>query len=246
MLLTGKNSVITGCQKGIGKTTLECFALHGSNVWACAQAPDQEFDQFCADLAKRANVWVKPIYFDFANHDAVKSGLKSIANDKLPIDSLANIAGLTRDALVHMTSMDQLKLVFEVNVFAQIAISQFVTKIMLRQERGSVINVSSTSALDGSHGQLAYSASKAAMLGVTKTMSRELGPRGIRVNAVAPGVIDTDMNKTVPSDVIAKRLRFMSIARMGKSCEVANAIVFLASDLSNYITGQVIRTDGGM
>lgn len=246
MLLAGKNAVLTGCQKGIGKKTLECFALHGCNVWACAQTPDEVFGEFCSDLAKRANVWIKPIYFDFAKHESVKTGLKLIASDRQPIHALANIAGVTRDALLHMTSMEQLKTIFEVNLFVPIVISQYVTKIMLKHGCGSVIHVSSTSALDGSYGQLAYSASKAALIGVTKTMSRELGPRGIRVNAIAPGVIDTEMNSLVPREVLQKHLKSMSIPRMGEACEVANTIVFLASDLSSYITGQVVRADGGM
>jgi 3-oxoacyl-[acyl-carrier protein] reductase len=246
VMLKEKNAVITGCQKGIGKKTLEIFASNGANLWACAQTPDESFEKFCLDLAKRTNTWIKPIYFDFLNSDSIKAGLKQISSDKQPIHILANIAGLTKDALFHMTSMDTLKLVFEVNFFAQIAISQYITKIMMRQKQGSVINVSSTSAIDGSHGQLAYSSSKAALIGATKTMSRELAAHGIRVNAIAPGVIDTHMNSTVPPHVIEKHIKSMSIPRLGSSDEVANTILFLASDLSRYVTGQIIRIDGGM
>lgn len=246
MLLSGKNAVVTGCLRGIGRKTLEKFAEHGANVWACAQYADDEFENFCAKLALRAGTWIKPVYFDLTNTEAVKAGLKAIMLDKQPVDALVNVAGFTKDSIFHMTSMEQLKLIFEVNYFSQILITQYITKLMLREKRGSVINIVSIAGLDGSHGQLAYSSSKAALIGATRTMSRELAARGIRVNAIAPGVIDTDMNSVVPESVIAAHIQGMSIQRMGRSDEVSNAILFLASDLSNYMTGQVIRVDGGM
>lgn len=246
MLLHGKNTIVTGCLKGIGKKTLEIFAEQGSNVWACAQYSDEEFEGFCADLAQRTGTWVKPVYFDLTDSEAVKAGLKIIFADKQAVDVLVNVAGFTKDAIFHMTSMEQMKLIFEVNYFSQILISQYVTKLMVRQRRGSVINIASISGLDGSHGQLAYSSSKAALIGATRTMSRELAKQGIRVNAIAPGVIDTDMNSLVPENVISRHIKDMSIQRMGSSNEVANAILFLASDLSSYMTGQIIRVDGGM
>ena len=246
MLLSGKNAVVTGCLRGIGKKTLETFAEQGANVWACAQQADEEFEKFCADLAQRMGTWIKPIYFDLTDTDAIKAGLKAIMSDRQPVDVLVNVAGFTKDAIFHMTSMEQLKFVFEVNYFSQILISQYITKLMVRQKRGSVINIASISGWDGSRGQLAYSSSKAALIGATRTMSRELAQQGIRVNAIAPGVIDTDMNAVVPEGVIAGHIKGMSIPRMGSSGEVANAILFLASDLSSYMTGQIIRVDGGM
>lgn len=241
-----KNAVVTGCLRGIGKKTLETFAEQGANVWACAQRADDEFEKFCANLAQRTGRWIKPVYFDFTDTNAIKAGLKAINSDKQPVDVLVNVAGFTKDAIFHMTSMEQLKPIFEVNHFSQILISQYITKLMVREKRGSVINIASISGLDGSYGQLAYSSSKAALIGATRTLSRELAQHGIRVNAIAPGVIDTDMNAVVPENVIAGYLKSMSIQRMGSSSEVANAILFLASDLSGYMTGQIIRVDGGM
>jgi len=246
MLLRGKNAVVTGCLKGIGKKTLETFAEQGANVWACAQYADTDFEKYCVNLSERTGTWIKPVYFDLTDTDAIKAGVKTISSDKLPIDALVNVAGFTKDAIFHMTSMEQLKLIFEVNYFSQILITQYITKLMLRQKKGSVINIASISGLDGSHGQLAYSSSKAALIGATRTMSRELAPHGVRVNAVAPGVIDTDMNAYVPENVLAGHYNNMSIQRMGCSGEVANAILFLASDMSCYMTGQIIRVDGGM
>jgi 3-oxoacyl-[acyl-carrier protein] reductase len=246
MLLSGKNAVVTGCLRGIGKSTLEIFAEQGANVWACAQQADEEFGDYCNELAARTGTWIKPVYFDLTDTEATKAGLKAIISDKKPVDVLVNVAGFTKDAIFQMTSIEQLKLVFEVNFFSQILISQYITKLMVRQKRGSIINIASISGLDGSYGQLAYSSSKAALIGATRTMSRELAPQGIRVNALAPGVIDTDMNAVVPENVIASHISGMSIKRMGSSQEVANAILFLASDLSSYMTGQIIRVDGGM
>lgn len=246
MLLIGKNAVITGCLQGIGKATLEKFANNGSNVWACALAPNDEFEIFCQNLAKKNNVWIKPIYFDLLDQEQIKEGLKKIASDKLPIHALVNIAGMTQDAIFHMIPMSQMKLIFEVNFFSQIYITQFVTKLMVRQKFGSVINISSISAIDGSYGQLSYSACKAAIIGATKTLSAELAEKGIRVNALAPGVIATDMNKVVPANIISEHIKKMNIKRLGTSEEVSKAILFLASDLSGYITGQIIRIDGGI
>ena len=246
MLLSNKNAVITGCLRGIGKKTLEIFAEEGANVWACAQHSDKEFEGFCASLAQRTGTWIKPVYFDFTDTDAVKAGLKTIMLDKQPVDILVNVAGFTKDAIFHMTSMEQLRLIFEVNYFSQILITQYITKLMLRHKSGAVVNIASISGIDGSSGQLAYSSSKAALIGATRNMSRELAQHGIRVNAIAPGVIDTDMNAVVPENVLAGHIKGMSIQRMGSGLEVANAILFLSSALSGYMTGQVIRVDGGM
>jgi 3-oxoacyl-[acyl-carrier protein] reductase len=179
--------------------------------------------------------------------DAIKAAVKTIQSDKQLVDALVNIAGMARDAIFHMVSMETMKLVFEVNFFSQIQFSQYITKLMLRNPNpSSVVFVSSISAIDGNSGQLAYGSSKAALIGAMKTMSKELASKGIRVNAIAPGVIDTDMNKVVPQEVIDEKIKTMDIKRLGKPSEVASTIAFLCSDLSRHITGQTIRIDGGI
>ena len=246
-MLKGKNAVITGTLQGIGKATLEYFASNGANVWACALRQSEEFEAFCKELEQKHGVWVKPVYFDLTNADEIKAAVKTIQSDKQPVDALVNIAGMAKDAIFHMVSMEVMKLVFEVNFFSQIQFSQYITKLMLRNPNpSSVVFVSSISALDGNVGQLAYGSSKAALIGAMKTMSKELASKGIRVNAIAPGVIDTDMNKVVPQEVIEAKIKTMDIKRLGKPSEVASTIAFLASDLSKHITGQVIRIDGGI
>lgn len=246
-MLSGKNLVITGTLQGIGKATLEYCVSNGANIWACAQRQSDEFENFCANLAQTYGVWVKPIYFDLLNGDEIKCAVKNIQADKQPVDGLVNIAGMAKDAIFHMVSMDVMKQVFEVNFFSQILFSQYITKLMLRNPNpSSVVFVSSISALDGNAGQLAYGSSKAALIGAMKTMSKELASKGIRINAIAPGVIDTDMNKVVPQDVIDEKIKTMDIKRLGKPFEVASTIAFLVSDLSRHITGQVIRIDGGI
>ena len=246
-MLTGKNAVITGTLQGIGKASLEFFTSNGANVWACAQRQDDAFEAYCKELEAKYGVWVKPVYFDLTDADAIKAAVKTIQKDKQPVDALVNIAGMARDAIFHMVSMETMKLVFEVNFFSQIQFSQYITKLMLRNPNpSSVVFVSSISAIDGNAGQLAYGSSKAALIGAMKTMSKELASKGIRVNAIAPGVIDTDMNKVVPQEVIDEKIKTMDIKRLGKPSEVASTIAFLCSDLSRHITGQTIRIDGGI
>lgn len=246
-MLSGKNVVITGALQGIGKATVEYFASNGANVWACALRPTDEFEQFCKALESQYNVWVMPVYFDLTNADEMKAAVKTIQKTKQPVDALINIAGMAKDAIFHMVSMDTMKLVFEVNFFSQIQFSQYITKLMLRNPNpSSVVFVSSISAIDGNAGQLAYGSSKAALIGAMKTMSKELASKGIRVNAIAPGVINTDMNKVVPQEVIDEKIKTMDIKRMGEPSEVASVLAYLASDLSKHVTGQVIRIDGGI
>jgi 3-oxoacyl-[acyl-carrier protein] reductase len=246
MLLKGKAAVITGCLKGIGRATLDVFAKNGANIWACCQMPTAEFDSHVRELAEANGVSITPVYFDLSDYDQIKTGMKQIVAARQPIDVLVNIAGITHNALFHMTTMETIKEVFEIDFFSQIYITQLITRIMVRQKFGSVINVASFVGLDGNRGQIAYSSAKAAWIGATKTMAAEFGEFGIRVNAVAPGVIQTDMTATLPKSRFDELLRSSKLARAGMPMEVAQLLLFLASDLSSYMTGQVIRIDGGI
>lgn len=246
MSLVGKNAIITGANRGIGRATVEEFARRGANVWACARSKDQGFGDDMHALAKDHNVWIQPVYFDLCQTDQIDQVLRTLASEKKPVDILANIAGITLNSLFHMTSDVKMREVFEVNFFAQMRITQFVTKLMMRNKGGSVIQTSSFVGLDGNPGQLAYSASKGAITSATKTLATELAPYGIRVNAIAPGVINTAMTQELSEEFQQKLLAPVRMQRMGTPQEVAKLVAFLASDDSSYITGQIIRVDGGM
>ena len=145
-----------------------------------------------------------------------------------------------------MTSSDDIRNIYDVNVIATLVLTQFIAKSMTKNGGGSIVNISSISAIDGFVGQISYSSSKAALVGATRTLANELGSFGIRVNCIAPGVIDTEMNTKVPINVLEERLKLTSLKRIGKPSEVVDLIAFLVSDLSSYMTGQIIRIDGGM
>ena len=246
MLLKGKNAVITGCLKGIGRATMDVFAQNGANIWACCQMPTAEFDSHVKELAEANDVWINPIYFDLSDYEQIKAGVRQIIAGKQPVDVLVNIAGITHNALFHMTTIEKMKEVFEIDFFSQMLVSQQLTRLMVRQKSGSVINIVSVAGLDGNPGQIAYSAAKAALIGATKTLAGELGGYGIRVNAVAPGVIQTDMTAALSKEKLDELLSGSKLRRPGLPEEVARPLLFLASDQSTYITGQVIRVDGGM
>lgn len=245
-MVFGKNIVVTGALKGIGKIAVERFAEQGANLWACANFLTPEFVSFCAELSQKYQVRVEPLCSDFTDVESVKSMAKQILAAKLPVDGLVNIAGMTKDAVVHMTTATDLLQIYQVNVVSTLVLTQLISKNMMRQKSGAVINVSSIAATDGIAGQLAYASSKAALNGATRTLARELGSFGIRVNSIAPGVIDTDMNQNVPADILNERISSTSLGRIGKPAEVVDLMSFLLSDLSSYISGQIIRIDGGM
>jgi 3-oxoacyl-[acyl-carrier protein] reductase len=246
VVLRGKTALITGCLKGIGREAMELFARQGANVWACCQHQDPAFDVAITQLAAEAGVWIRPLYFDLTDAEQIKAALRQVAAAKQNVDVLVNNAGMTQDSLFQMTTMESMKKVFEVNFFSQMLVTQLVTKLMARHKAGSVIYVSSITALDGNPGQISYSASKAALLGATKTLAAELAEHGIRVNAVAPGIIQTDMTAALPPEKFQKLVAGIPMKRPGLPPEVAGVMLFLASDLSSYITGQVLRIDGGM
>jgi 3-oxoacyl-[acyl-carrier protein] reductase len=245
-MLKGKTAVITGCLSGIGRATLDAFAANGADIFACAQRETDEYTSHIDNLSSEHGVCIYPVYFDMASGAEIKDAAMEIRKRKLPVNTLVNIAGINRDALFLMTSEEDMRATFQVNFFSQIIFSQYIVKLMLRGDGGSIINTSSISALDGNEGQLAYASSKAALIAATKTMSAELGRNGIRVNAIAPGVIGTAMVAAMPERAANAKIERSDLKRIGKPEEVANAIAFLASDLSSHITGQTLRIDGGI
>ena len=181
------------------------------------------------------------------DNNSIKEGTKAIQKEKREIHGLINIAGINKDAFFNMVTYQDMLDTFQVNFFSQIIFSQYIVKLMQRKKTaGSIAFTSSITAFDGNEAQLSYGASKAALVGAMKTMALELGSSGIRVNAVAPGVIKTPMTEALEQDIIDKKVKTMDMPRMGTAEEVAELFMFLMSDLSSHISGQTIRVDGGI
>lgn len=244
--LAGKTALITGCNRGIGKAVAEKFASEGADLICAIRKENPAFREETDKWASQYGVNIDFVYFDLSDEDSIKAAFRVIQKEKRPIDILVNNAGIPAGGFLLMTSLTKVKEVMQVNFFSQILVTQLVAKIMMKQKRGSIINMSSVTALDNQAGWTAYGSSKAAMISFTRTAARELAPFGIRVNAVAPGLIDTQMGGEMDERYQAEMLSRSDLGRKGTPEEVANMVCFLASDEASYITGQVIRIDGGM
>ncbi|MBQ3442763.1 MAG: SDR family oxidoreductase [Selenomonadaceae bacterium] len=247
MLLKGKTAVVTGCNRGIGKAILKKFAENGADVFACVRKETDEFQERIKNLSEQSGVEIIPLYFDIRDAEAMKNAVGQIRKSHRKIDILVNNAGMiSANLLFHMTPIENMRELFEVNFFAQIRLTQYISRLMQKNpDGGSIIFMSSIAALDGSPGQLEYVGSKAAVLGATKTLAREFGAYNIRVNAIAPGLIETDMGNQVDDKMANEIIDHSPLRRWGKPEEIANVALFLASDLSSYVTGEFIRSSGG-
>lgn len=244
--LERKNAIITGARTGIGRAIVEAYAEAGCNIWAVVHRNDHTFVADMEALAIRCGVWIKIVYINLEDEEEIKCGLKEISADKQPINILVNGAGITsQNRLIAMTSLKDMHRVMQVNFFAAVQIAQIVSKVMLRQQSGSIINIASIAGIDGDLSQLEYGASKAALICATKKMAYEWGDFGIRVNAIAPGIIDTKMMSDMEPHVVEELIRKTSLHRAGKPSEIAQLCVFLGSDRSSYISSETIRIDGG-
>ena len=246
MLLQNKTAIITGSNRGIGQAVLETFAENGADIFACVRKETDEFSNVTARLAEKTGVFITPVYFDLAEGEQVKSGIKSILSSKKQIDILVNNAGVASGSFFQMTSLKDLKQVFEINFFSQILFTQGISRYMTRFKTGSIINIASTAGLIGDAGMTSYGSSKAALMFATKTMATELGEKNIRVNAIAPSITKTDMFDQMEEKARSKLINASALKRPAEAVEVANVALFLASDLSSYVTGQVLRVDGGL
>lgn len=248
MLLKNKVAVITGCNKGIGKKTLEVFSSNGANIFACVRKVDNQFTLFCSSLSKEYKCKIFPIAFDLNDDSQVKEAALQINKNVEKVDILINNAATIQTSLFQMTTQKELQETFQTNVFSQALFTRYILKSMIKNKTGgSIVFISSTSALDGNVGRNVYSSTKAAIISQMQVLSREIGSSNIRVNAVAPGLTNTEMLiKNTPEKIIKEFENKISLRRIADTKEIANLILFLASDLSSYITGQVIRADGGM
>lgn len=242
-LLDGKVCLVTGASRGIGAATVSRFAREGAVVYANARTP-KNLDDLCNELSEKYNTTVKALYFDVRDEAAAKKAVLQIRKETGRLDVLVNNAGVMKDALIGMISKDLMQEMFDINVFGVMNLLQLASKIMMFQKSGSIINLSSIVGLEGIPGKLVYSAAKGAVAAMTKTAAKELASQGIRVNAVAPGMIDTDMLKSVGDEKMKEQIANIRMGRLGTPEEVADAILFLASDLSGYITGEILGVNG--
>ena len=204
-----KNVLITGTNRGIGFALLKKFAREGYNIWAHARKQTPEFEKEITQIAEENNVWIKPVYFDLSNEEAIKEGFKQIYKEKLPIDVLVNNAGVAFIDLFQLTPMKKVRELFDVNVFAVMILTQLVLKVMTRQKSGAIINFASIGGIDAYPAHCAYGATKAAIIGFTRSLSTEFATQGIRVNAVAPGATETDMISTFEINLVGIYLKIV-------------------------------------
>ena len=242
-LLEGKTALVTGSNRGIGRSIAEQFVAHGATVYANARKVGS-LDALIEHCENEYGGTIHPLYFDVTNASDAKKAFIEIRKTAGHLDVLVNNAGIMKDALIGMISHDAMQEVFDVNVFAAMEMLQLAVKLMKRQNTGSIINVSSIVGVQGNPGQLVYSASKGAVISMTKTAAKELAPFNIRVNAVAPGIIDTDMFRSISIKHQQERIDKISMGRIGTTQDIANTCLYLASDLSTYVTGQIIGIDG--
>jgi len=244
-LLVGKTALITGASRGIGKAIAQRFALEGADIAITNIADDEDFQSAIKELGN-LGIKVKGYVSNAASFSESQRVIDEVAKDFGRIDILVNNAGITKDTLLMRMTEDQCDAVIAVNLKSVFNLTKAVLQTMLKQRSGSIINMSSVVGVSGNAGQSNYSASKAGILGFTKSVAKEVGSRNIRCNAIAPGFILTEMTEKLPEDVKKEWAEKIPLKRGGTPEDVANTCLYLASDLSSYVTGQTIHVCGGM
>ena len=245
MLLKDKTAIITGASRGIGKAIALTLAKSGANV-AINFSCNEKAAMDVAQEAKKFGVKVIVLKADVSKADEVENFIYKVLNEFGSIDILVNNAGITRDNLLIRMSEEEFNRVIDVNLKGVFNFTKAVSKVMVKQRAGKIINVSSVVGITGNAGQSNYAAAKAAVIGFTKSVAKELASRKINVNAVAPGFIETDMTVVLSEKIQEQMRNVIPLRKAGKPEDVANAVLFLAGKYSDYITGQVINIDGGM
>lgn len=244
-LLNGKTALITGAARGIGKAIALKFAQEGANIAFTDLVIDENAEATVKEI-EALGVKAKGYASNAASFEDTAKVVETVHADFGRIDILVNNAGITRDGLMMRMTEQQWDMVINVNLKSAFNFIHAVTPIMMRQKGGSIINMASVVGVSGNAGQCNYSASKAGMIGLAKSIAKELGSRGVRANAIAPGFIITDMTAALSDEVKAEWAKQIPLRRGGTPEDVANVATFLASDLSSYVTGQVIHCCGGM
>ncbi|WP_417887008.1 3-oxoacyl-[acyl-carrier-protein] reductase [Zunongwangia sp.] len=244
-LLEGKNAIVTGGSRGIGRGIAKVFAENGANVAFTYNSSEEAAKELEKELSE-TGIKAKGYKSNAADFEQAQELIKNVIEDFGTIDILVNNAGITKDNLLMRMSEEDFDRVIEVNLKSIFNMTKAVQRTMLKQRKGSIINMSSVVGVKGNAGQANYAASKAGIIGFSKSMALELGSRNIRTNVIAPGFIETEMTEKLDEKVVQGWRDNIPLKRGGSPGDIANACVFLGSDLSAYITGQVINVDGGM
>ena len=243
--LKNKVALITGAGRGIGKEIAKTLASCGAFVIVNYNSSPEAAEQTVKEIIKQGGM-AAPVQCDVSDFDACGKMMEMIINNYGHLDILVNNAGITRDGLIMKMSEEDFDRVLDTNLKGAFHTIRHASRYFLKQKSGKIINISSVSGVMGNAGQANYSASKAGVIGLTKSVARELASRGITCNAVAPGFIETEMTDVLPEDVKENLLASIPLKRMGQTKDIAETVAFLASDKAAYITGQTISVDGGM
>lgn len=244
-MLKNKKALVTGSSRGIGRKIVETFLSNGAEVWGLCSKPSAAKAELEA-FAEQHGTKFHEVTADASNTEQLSETVKAALAEAGNFDILVNNAGITRDGLSFRMKLEDWQKVLDVNLTAVFVTSQIVSNAMIKARTGSIINMTSIVGLHGGAGQVNYSASKAGLVGYTKSLAKEVAARGVRVNAIAPGFIMTDMTQAVNEKVREGWIETIPLKRAGEAQDIANGALFLASDLSSYITGQVLGIDGGM
>lgn len=240
-MLTDKNAIITGGSRGIGAAIAEKFAALGANVAVICSASTEQAQKVCGDIRDRYGVKAKAYCCNVADFDSTKETVAQIREDFGSVEILVNDAGITRDGLVARMKEADFDAVLSVNLKGAFHMIRHCSGLFLRQKEGCIVNISSVVGLTGNPGQANYAASKAGLIGLTKSIAKEMGSKGIRCNAIAPGFIATDMTKDLADSPL---LKMVPLGAMGEPQDVADAAAYLCQ--AQYVTGEVLRVDGGL
>lgn len=246
LTLEGKTAFITGSTRGIGWAIAKLFARHKATVLINGVSNKALLDERVAELRSTCGVEAEGFLFDVSNPEDVKAFYSGVLKKYKMINVLVNNAGILQDSLLGMITPELIQKIYTVNVFSVIYNMQYASRLMERAGGGSIINVSSIVGRFGNEGQIVYAGSKAAVIGTTMSAAKELASRKIRVNAIAPGFINTDMTKSLPEQKFEERVKSIKMKRIGNPNDIANAALYFASDLSEYVTGQILGVDGAM
>ncbi len=246
MILKDKTAVITGCNRGIGFSILEIFSKNGANIIACVRKNNDAFSKQVIKISEKYSNKIKIVVFDLDNEKEIEEGFLTIKNLTKKIDILVNNAGINQMSLFQMTPLRIFRSVFETNFFSVVNLTQKMLKLIVKNSNSKIINISSNAATLSDAGRSAYAPSKAALISFTKVLSKEMGNYKISVNAIAPGLVNTDMMKNTPQKVVDEALKNTPLNKAADPEDVAKVVLFLASDDSNHINGETLFVTGGM